>query len=116
MFGIDFSGVVVKNFYILSLGVALASCNSLPGNGPLSSDIAEQSQQSVAQSKIASNVVFDIVDIDANSSRLIASYDSRLLQQRFGIGGGVKKPVIGVGDHLKVRVELIVIALEKEGR
>ncbi len=102
MFGIDFSGVVVKSFYILSLGVALASCNSLPGNGPLSSDIAEQSQQSVAQSKIASNVVFDIVDIDANSSRLIASYDSRLLQQRFGIGGGVKKPVIGVGDHLKV--------------
>ena len=83
----------------------MASCNSLPGNGPLSSDIAEQSQQSVAQSKIASNVVFDIVDIDANSSRLIASYDSRLLQQRFGIGGGVKKPVIGVGDHLKVRVE-----------
>ncbi|NRF07606.1 polysaccharide biosynthesis/export family protein [Agrobacterium pusense] len=92
----------MKNYIALTVCVALGSCNSLPGNGPLSSDISEQSRQSTAQAKVASDVVFDIIDIDTNSSRLIASYDNRLLQRRFGMGGNVKRPVIGVGDHLKV--------------
>ena len=99
------SGDFVNKYYVLPICVALTACNNLPGNGPLSSDIAEQSRQSAtSQTRSVSNVVFDIVDIDANSSRLIASYDGRLLQRRFGIGGGSKTPVIGVGDHLKVTI------------
>ncbi|WIE35624.1 polysaccharide biosynthesis/export family protein [Agrobacterium tumefaciens] len=50
------------------------------------------------------NVVFDVIDIDVNSATLISKFDGKLLQSRFGIGGGVKRPVIGIGDQLKITI------------
>lgn len=94
----------MKKTGILIVGLALTSCKGLPGDGPLASDIAEQSRQSINEAGPRSSVVFDIVDIDANSARLISNFDGKLLQRRFGIGGGVKKPVIGVGDQLKITI------------
>ncbi|MCX8996208.1 polysaccharide export protein [Rhizobiaceae bacterium BDR2-2] len=95
----------MKKTGVLIVGLALTSCKNLPGDGPLASDIAEQSRQSVvSQSAARSNVVFDIVDIDTRSANLISNYDGKLLQRRFGLGGGVKRPVIGVGDQLKITI------------
>lgn len=99
------SGVPMKKASVLLIGFCLSSCNSLPGEGPLASDVAKQSRQSVeAKDVLHSNVVFDIVDVDSNSTRLISSFDGKLLQRRFGVGGGIKKPVIGVGDQLKITI------------
>ncbi|MDQ1184612.1 polysaccharide export outer membrane protein [Agrobacterium larrymoorei] len=70
----------------------------------MASDVLEQSKQSVAHSSTSNNVVFDIVDIDVNSATLISRFDGRLLQSRFGLGGGVKRPVIGIGDQLKITI------------
>lgn len=92
----------MKKTGLLIVGLALTSCKGLPGDGPLASDIAEQSRQSIAETTPRNSVVFDIVDINSSSARLISNFDGKLLQRRFGIGGGVKQPVIGVGDQLKI--------------
>ena len=94
----------MKKTGFLVVGLALTSCKGLPGDGPLAIDIAEQSRQSISQSTPRSGAVFEIVDIDTKSAGLISNYDGRLLQQRFGIGGSVKKPVIGIGDALKITI------------
>lgn len=97
-------GEVLRKAGLLLVGISLTSCNNLPGDGPLASDVLEQSKQSVARPAPGQNVVFDIVDIDVNSATLISKFDGRLLQSRFGVGGGVKRPVIGVGDELKITI------------
>ena len=94
----------MKKASVLLIGLSLTSCNNLPGDGPLASDVAEQSRQSIAQTGPRQNVVFDIVDIDVNSATLISNFDGKLLQRRFGIGGATKRPVIGVGDQLKITI------------
>lgn len=86
------------------MSLSLTSCNGLPGDGPLAGDVAEHSKQSINGENHRQSVVFDIVDINEATARLISNFDSRLLQKRFGIGGGVKKPVIGIGDQLKVTI------------
>lgn len=97
-------GEVLKKAGLLLVGISLTSCNNLPGDGPLASDVLEQSKQSVARPSPGQNVVFDIVDIDVSSATLISKFDGRLLQSRFGVGGAVKRPVIGVGDQLKITI------------
>lgn len=94
----------MKKTGILIAALFLTACKGLPGDGPLASDISEQSRMATSTSQPQKGVVFDIVDIDENSARLISNYDGKLLQRRFGIGGGVKKPVIGVGDQLHVTI------------
>jgi len=97
-------GEIVKKAGLFLVGLSLTSCNNLPGDGPLASDVLEQSKQSTTQASMGQNVVFDIVDIDVNSATLISKFDGKLLQSRFGIGGGVKRPVIGIGDQLKITI------------
>lgn len=82
----------------------LAGCNSLPGDGPLAGDIIKQAEQSRTGTTRKNSVVFDVVEVDAASARLVSNYDSILLQRRFGIGGGGGQPVIGIGDELKVTI------------
>lgn len=94
----------MKKTGILIAALFLTACKGLPGDGPLASDISEQSRQATDASQPHSGVVFDIVDINESSARLISNYDGKLLQRRFGIGGGVKKPVIGIGDQLSVTI------------
>lgn len=97
-------GEIVKKAGLLLVGLGLTSCNNLPGDGPLASDVLEQSKQSMARTSTGQNVVFDVIDIDVNSATLISKFDGKLLQSRFGIGGGVKRPVIGIGDQLKITI------------
>lgn len=94
----------MKKTGFLILGLCLTSCKGLPGDGPLASDIETQSRQAISKTEPSTNLVFDIVDIDESSAKLISNYDNRLLQVRFGIGGGVKKPVIGIGDQLRISI------------
>ncbi|OCJ49273.1 polysaccharide biosynthesis/export family protein [Agrobacterium tumefaciens] len=94
----------MKKAGLLLVGLGLTSCNNLPGDGPLASDVLEQSKQSMARTSTGQNVVFDVIDIDVNSATLISKFDGKLLQSRFGIGGGVKRPVIGIGDQLKITI------------
>jgi polysaccharide export outer membrane protein len=49
-------------------------------------------------------VAYDIIDVDARSARLVSNYVATALNRRFGIGGGVGRVVIGVGDQLKVTI------------
>ncbi len=97
-------GEIVKKAGLLLVGLGLTSCNNLPGDGPLASDVLEQSKQSMTRTPAGQNVVFDVIDIDVNSATLISKFDGKLLQSRFGIGGGVKRPVIGIGDQLKITI------------
>ncbi|MDP9562616.1 MULTISPECIES: polysaccharide biosynthesis/export family protein [Agrobacterium] len=94
----------MKKAGLLLVGLGLTSCNNLPGDGPLASDVLEQSKQSMTRTSAGQNVVFDVIDIDVNSATLISKFDGKLLQSRFGIGGGVKRPVIGIGDQLKITI------------
>ncbi|WP_376909298.1 polysaccharide biosynthesis/export family protein [Agrobacterium tumefaciens] len=94
----------MKKAGLLLVGLGLTSCNNLPGDGPLASDVLEQSKQSMTRTSTGQNVVFDVIDIDVNSATLISKFDGKLLQSRFGIGGGVKRPVIGIGDQLKITI------------
>lgn len=94
----------MKKTGFLIVGLCLSSCKGLPGDGPLASDIDTQSRQAINQTAPRSSMVFDIVDINESSARLISNYDGRLLQRRFGIGGGVRKPVIGIGDELRITI------------
>ncbi|MDX3928629.1 MAG: polysaccharide biosynthesis/export family protein [Shinella sp.] len=84
--------------------LGLAGCQGVPANGPLASDITADAGRSASELQRQNAEVFDIVDVDARSARLITNYMGSTLQRRFKIGGGVREPVVGVGDHLKVTI------------
>ncbi|WP_412066805.1 polysaccharide biosynthesis/export family protein [Rhizobium sp. SYY.PMSO] len=84
--------------------VVLAGCNSVSSEGPLAGSIESDAGQSSAELGRRNAAVFDIVDIDSRSARLVSDYVSSTLNRRFGMGGGVGPVVIGVGDALKVTI------------
>lgn len=94
----------MKRVTALLLCTALAGCQAVPGEGPLSSDIVAEAGQSGADIGRRNATVFDIVDVDGQSARLVSDYVATTLSRRFGIGGGVGQVVIGVGDQLKVTI------------
>ncbi|RVL97629.1 polysaccharide export protein, partial [Sinorhizobium meliloti] len=96
--------VVVKRVTALLLCTALAGCQAVPGEGPLTTDIVSDAGQSGSEIGRRNATVFDIVDVDGQSARLVSEYVSTTLSRRFGIGGGVGQVVIGIGDQLKVTI------------
>lgn len=82
----------------------LAGCQAVPGEGPLSSDIMGDAGRSGEEIGRRNTVAYDIIDVDARSARLVSNYVATALNRRFGIGGGVGRVVIGVGDQLKVTI------------
>lgn len=82
----------------------LTGCQAVPGEGPVSSDILSDAGKSGQQIGRESAVPFDVVDVDGRSARLVSDYVATALNRRFGIGGGVGRVVIGVGDQLKVTI------------
>ncbi|WP_370906496.1 polysaccharide biosynthesis/export protein (plasmid) [Ensifer sp. WSM1721] len=94
----------MKRVTALLLCTALAGCQAVPGEGPLATDIVADAGQSGAQIGRKNATVFDIVDVDGQSARLVSDYVATTLSRRFGIGGGVGQVVIGVGDQLKVTI------------
>jgi len=83
---------------------ALAGCQAVPGEGPLASAINEDAGRSPADIGRVNAAVFDIVDVDNHTARLVSDYVSTALKRRFGIGGGPGRAVIGIGDQLKVTI------------
>jgi len=82
----------------------LAGCQVVPSVGPLTADIKADAGQSAQQVGRADATVFDVVNVDARSARLVSDYVATALNRRFGIGGGVGRVVIGVGDQLKISI------------
>ena len=83
---------------------ALAGCHAVPGEGPLASAINEDAGRSPADIGRVNAAVFDVVDVDNHTARLVSDYVSTALKRRFGIGGGPGRAVIGIGDQLKVTI------------
>lgn len=94
----------MKRVAALVLSTALAGCQAVPGEGPLAGAIVADAGQSGAEIGRKNATVFDIVDVNGQSARLVSDYVSSTLNRRFGIGGGVGRVVIGVGDALKVSI------------
>lgn len=88
----------------IAICLALASCKAVPGEGPLASDIISDAGRSGSEIGRRDATVFDIVDVDGYSARLVSNYVSTALSRRFGVGGGVGAVTIGVGDQLKVSI------------
>jgi len=84
--------------------VALTGCQAVPGQGPLASAITTEGGQSAAELNRPNAEVFDVVDVDSRSARLISDYVSTALKRRFGFGGGGGRAVIGIGDQLRVTI------------
>lgn len=84
--------------------VALTGCQAVPGQGPLASAITNEGGQSAAELNRANAEVFDVVDVDSRSARLVSDYVSTALKRRFGFGGGGGRAVIGIGDQLRVTI------------
>ncbi len=83
----------------------LAGCQAVPGEGPLASAITADSGRSAAEIGRQNAAVFEVVDVDSRSARLVSDYVSTALKRRFGFGnGGVGRAVIGVGDLLKITI------------
>lgn len=94
----------MKRVAALLLSTALAGCQAVPGEGPLAGAIVADAGQSGAEIGRKNATVFDIVDVNGQSARLVSDYVSSTLNRRFGIGGGVGRVVIGIGDALKVSI------------
>ncbi|WP_171521383.1 SLBB domain-containing protein [Ensifer canadensis] len=94
----------MKRISALFLVATIASCQAVPGEGPLASAIVSDAGKSASELNRRDATVFDIVDVNSQSAQLISSYTSRLLSQRFGVGGGSGKAHIGVGDHLMISI------------
>jgi len=83
---------------------ALAGCQAVPGEGPLTADIKADAGQSPEQMGRIDAAVFDIVNVDSRTAKLVSEYIATALNRRFGIGGGVGRVVIGIGDQLKISI------------
>jgi polysaccharide export outer membrane protein len=94
----------LKRVSAIVICAALAGCQAVPGEGPLASAITEEAGRSPAEVGRANAAVFDIIDIDSQSARLVSDYVSTALKRRFGIGGGPGRAVIGIGDQLRITI------------
>jgi polysaccharide biosynthesis/export protein len=94
----------LKQAIIVLSCMALASCQMVPADGPLTDDIVKEAGRSAADQQRATAEVFELIDVDARMSRIINDFQARKLQTRFRVSGSIKAPVIGIGDALKVTI------------
>ncbi|MGX5844180.1 polysaccharide biosynthesis/export family protein [Mesorhizobium sp. ArgA1] len=91
-----------KVFALCVVMAPLVGCQVVPGAGPDASTILAASGKSGPEQRRSNAAVFDVVDIDGYSSRLVADYSSQIFSKRFGIGGPLNTAVFGVGDRVRV--------------
>jgi polysaccharide export outer membrane protein len=82
--------------------LALAGCQAVPAEGPLARDIVSQAGLSPQELKRSQAEVFELVDVDSRTARLISDHQANSLRRRFSAGGPVREPVVGAGDQLKI--------------
>jgi polysaccharide export outer membrane protein len=88
---------------VVMVGVMLAGCQVVPSAGPIASDINAAAGKSAAEQNRQTATVFDIVDINASTARIISEYQNGTLNRKFGFGGR-DAVVLGVGDELRVSI------------
>ncbi|MGF0539547.1 polysaccharide biosynthesis/export family protein [Agrobacterium sp. ES01] len=94
----------MKRILVVVVCAGLAGCEAVPGAGPLASDINSQAGKSAAEVHRTDAAVFDVVDVDSETARMVSNFSVGMLKRRFGLGGAAKSPVIGVGDQLQVTI------------
>lgn len=90
--------------FLIASSLGLTGCQSVATNGPLASAITESAGQSAAQRDLKSAAVFDVVDVDLRSARLVSAYQASTLNRTFGFGHSAGRVVIGVGDALRITI------------
>lgn len=88
---------VVSALAVLLFGTALAACDTLPGSGPSTSDVAVASRP-----KSSGQTRFALVDVDSNVVAKMESWTAVSMQGTFGGQGPVSTQAIGVGDSIQV--------------
>lgn len=94
----------IGRIQVLLLAALASGCQAVPGEGPLATAILADAGKSELELRRADAAVFEIVDVDARSARLVSEYVATALRRRFGIGGGASAVTIGVGDQLKITI------------
>ena len=92
----------MKNATVILCCLAVAGCQAVPAEGPLAGDIVSQAGLSAAEQQRSQAEVFELVDVDSRTARVIADHQTANFQRRFKVGGGGGVPVVGVGDQLKI--------------
>jgi polysaccharide export outer membrane protein len=100
--GFDFISTTQKVALLVSVSTALAACQAVPGAGPEASSILQASGRSGAEQNRPDAVVFDVVNVDGYSARLVSNYSAQIFNKVFGIGGPSNAAVFGVGDRVRV--------------
>ena len=81
---------------------ALTACQAVPAAGPDAGAILAASGKSGAEQQRPDAVVFDVVNIDGYTARLVSDYSSQIFNKLFGIDGPSSGAVFGVGDRVRV--------------
>ena len=89
---------------LLLVSAALTGCQIVPSSGPLTSEITDVAGLSAVERDDAAASVFELVDVNASSARIVAQYQPGRLNKTFGFGDGGNLAVIGVGDELLVTI------------
>lgn len=84
--------------------LALAGCQIVPADGPLSRDIVEDAGLSAVDQHRTGAEVYELLDVDSQVARTITDYQASKFQRRFKVAASVKQPVIGIGDALKITI------------
>ncbi len=94
----------MKRIGVLFFVLALASCQAVPGEGPLTGAIISDAGKSPEELHRDSATVYEIVDVDSRSASTISAYSKNTLAKRLGIGGRPGSATIGIGDRLVVSI------------
>jgi len=84
-------------FVLVSLGVALGGCSTLPTSGPTVSQVFDQSVQNGQRQ-------FDLVNVDNRVVTMLAEQPIASFHARFRSYGKPPQPKIGIGDTVAVTI------------
>ncbi|MBB3149752.1 polysaccharide export outer membrane protein [Phyllobacterium trifolii] len=84
----------------LCASLILASCGSVPTDGPLTREVLQSAKSSAAPNSL----VYEVVDVDLRVANLVSAYVPISFERTFGFGGPATTPVIGVGDALSITI------------
>lgn len=87
---------------ILSLG--LTGCQALPGEGPAALTINSAAGKSSEEKNRVDSVVFEVVDVNSYSARLVSDFTAQMLSRQFGVGSSSVSATLGVGDQVVVSI------------
>ncbi len=88
----------------LALIAALGGCQIVPSSGPLTSEIVDAGGRSATERRDAGASVFEVIDVNATTARIVSQYQPSPFNKTFGFGDSGNLAVIGVGDELLVTI------------